>query len=98
MYMERTKAGRKKVGAKSSRLSVRRVAVDLPGPLFDRTELVTRELSMNRSELIRIAVEQFVEAVHRTELERDLAEGYQANARRDRAIAEEFSAVDYDTF
>lgn len=76
----------------------KRVVVDFPEPLLKSAECAAHELSINRSELVRIAVEQYVEALYRAKLERELAEGYQANANLDRKIDAEFSAVDYDTF
>lgn len=78
--------------------AARRVVVELPEPLFDRAERATRELSINRSELIRQAVERFVSELQRARLESELAEGYSANAKFDRAISEEFAAVDYENF
>jgi len=74
------------------------VAVELPEPLFDRAERASRELSINRSELVRQAVERFIEELQRARLERELAEGYLANAKLDRAIAKEFAAVDGESF
>jgi hypothetical protein len=47
--------------------------------------------------LIRSAVEQYFEALHRKRLEGELAAGYVANADLDRRIAAEFSSVDYET-
>ena len=76
----------------------RRVVVELPAPLFEGAERATRELSISRSDLIRQAVQQFIETLHRDRLARELAEGYQANAKLDRRIAAEFAAVDYETF
>jgi metal-responsive CopG/Arc/MetJ family transcriptional regulator len=78
--------------------SARRIAVDLPEPLFNRAESATRDLSINRSELVRQAVERFLEELQRAKLEKELAEGYAANAELDRAIGEEFAAVDYEGF
>ncbi len=78
--------------------AARRVAVDFPAPLWDRAERATQELSINRSELVRQAVQQFIEKFQREKLEKELAEGYRANADLDRRIGEEFSAVDYETF
>jgi len=78
--------------------AAKRVVAEFPEALLDRAERATRELSISRSELIRQAVEQFIDSLHRAQLERELAEGYQANARLDRTIAEEFAAVDYETF
>ncbi len=76
----------------------KRVVVEFPEPLLNRINRATHELSITRSELIRQAVEQFVESLQRAKLKKELAEGYQANAALDRAIGEEFAAVDYDGF
>ncbi|MGO4879874.1 MAG: hypothetical protein ACLP59_03515 [Bryobacteraceae bacterium] len=76
----------------------RKVVIDFPKPLLERTERAAAELAVNRSSLIRSAVEQYIEALHRNRLERDLAEGYAANAELDRKIAAEFSSVDFETF
>ena len=70
--------------------------VEFPTPLLDRAERVLPELSINRSELIREAVEQFLEALQRARLERELAEGYAANGAQARAACEEFAYVDGD--
>jgi metal-responsive CopG/Arc/MetJ family transcriptional regulator len=76
----------------------RKVVVDFPAPLFRETERVVAEIGTNRSKLIRCAVEQYLEALQRKRLEQELAAGYVANSALDRRIAEEFSAVDYETF
>lgn len=78
--------------------AARRVVVEFSEQLLDRAERTTQELSISRSELVRQAVEQFIESSDRAKLEKKLAEGYQANALLDRTLAEEFAAVDYDTF
>jgi len=74
--------------------AVKRVVVDFPAPLFSRTERVTAELSMNRSELIRTAVEKYLEALQKARIEQDLAEGYTANAAQARHTCEELAYVD----
>jgi metal-responsive CopG/Arc/MetJ family transcriptional regulator len=76
----------------------RKVVIRFPGPLFRETERVAAETGITRSELIRCAVEQYLEALERKRLEQELAAGYAANSALDRRIAEEFSAVDYETF
>ncbi len=76
----------------------RKVVVDFPAPLFRETERVVAEIGTNRSKLIRRAVEQYLVALQRKRLEQELAAGYVANSALDRRIAEEFSAVDYETF
>ena len=78
--------------------SSRKVVIDFPEPLFERTERMAAELAINRSALIRSAVEQYLAALHRKRLEEELAAGYIANADLDRKIAAEFSSVDYETF
>jgi metal-responsive CopG/Arc/MetJ family transcriptional regulator len=76
----------------------RKVVVKFPAPLFTETERVAAEIGISSSKLIRCAVEQYLGAVKRKKLEQELAAGYVANSALDRRIAEEFSAVDYETF
>ena len=76
----------------------RKVVVDFPEPLFRETQRAAADLSTNRSSLVRAAVEHYLEGLRRKKLEEELAAGYAANAALDRGIAEEFSAVDYETF
>ena len=75
----------------------KRVVVEFSEQLMHRAERATKELAISRSELVRQAVEQFIESSDRAKLQEELAKGYQANAKLDRTIAEEFAAVDYDT-
>ena len=76
--------------------AVRRVVVEFPVPLLNRAEEVLPELAINRSELIRNAVERYLDALQRAKLERELAEGYIANAAQARSLCEEFAYVDGD--
>ena len=76
----------------------RRVVVSFPAPILKETERLTAETGITRSELIRCAVEQYLEVLNRKKLEQELAAGYVANSVLDRRIAEEFSAVDHETF
>ena len=82
--------------ARPAAASVKRVVVDFPTPLLARAERVTSELAINRSELIRTAVEHYLEILQQQKLARELADGYRLNAELDRAIGEEFAAVDYE--
>ena len=79
-------------------VSVKRVAVDLPESLYVRAERATEELSMNRSDFMRQAVESYLELLQQQKLAQELAEGYRLNAGLDRAVGKEFSSVDYDNF
>jgi metal-responsive CopG/Arc/MetJ family transcriptional regulator len=71
-----------------------KVIVEFPADLLERAERAASELATNRSRLIRLAVEQFLQSLQRRELERQLAEGYRANAAMDREICQEFAYVD----
>ena len=75
---------------------VKRVVVDFPTSLLARAERAIAELGTNRSELIRMAVEQFIESLQKAKLEQSLAEGYMANAAQARQVSEEFACVDSD--
>jgi hypothetical protein len=75
----------------------RKVVIEFPTPLFERTERAA-ELAINRSALIRSAVDHYLETLHRKRLDEELAAGYAANAELDRRIAAEFSSVEYETF
>ena len=68
--MRTTKKRRNGVAA----ATVKRVVVDFPAPLFNRMECAIAELVTNRSELIRRAVEQYLETLQQAKLERELAE------------------------
>ena len=74
----------------------KKVVVDLPAPLFNETEWALNELSINRSTLIRSAVEKFVADLRRKKLEEELAAGYIANASQARNAAEDFAHADAD--
>jgi metal-responsive CopG/Arc/MetJ family transcriptional regulator len=76
----------------------RRVAVKFPAGLSAETERVAAETGTSRSKLIRCAVEWYLETLRRKRLEQELAAGYVANSALDRRIAQEFSAVDHETF
>ena len=72
----------------------RKVIVEFPATLYTETEKATTELSINRSTLIRSAVREYLDKWRREELDKELAEGYVANASQARETAEAFSHVD----
>jgi metal-responsive CopG/Arc/MetJ family transcriptional regulator len=76
--------------------AVRRVVVEFPAPLLNRAEGMLAELAINRSELIRKAVERYLDAIQQAKVEQELAEGYVANAAQARSLCEEFAYVDGD--
>ncbi len=72
----------------------RKVIVEFPREVLSRTEAVAAELSTSRSKVIRSAVEEYLNTRLKSELERNLAAGYAANAELDRKICQEFAYVD----
>jgi metal-responsive CopG/Arc/MetJ family transcriptional regulator len=74
----------------------RKVIVELPASLYAETEKAITQLSINRSNLIRSAIQEYLDKLRKKELENELAEGYIANASLARETAEAFSQVDSD--
>jgi metal-responsive CopG/Arc/MetJ family transcriptional regulator len=72
----------------------RKIAIDFPASLFRETEQAAQELSVNRSVLIRSAVEMFLRVKRREKLEREIAESFSANASLDRQLVTDFAHVD----
>jgi metal-responsive CopG/Arc/MetJ family transcriptional regulator len=82
---------RKNVGAVRA---ARRVVVEFPEPLLRQADRAAAELAIDRSKLIRSAVEQYLEVLRQHRLQIELAAGYAANASLDRQICSDFSHVD----
>ncbi len=93
MRATKTVARRKKVRATAVR-SAKKVVVDFPEPLFRETEQVIAELSTSRSDFIRMAVEEYLRQRRERALQKQLIEGYAANANVARAIANELAQFD----
>jgi metal-responsive CopG/Arc/MetJ family transcriptional regulator len=77
-----------------ARRTGRKVIVELPASLYAETEKATTQLSISRSVLIRSALQEYLDKWRREELEKELAEGYIANASQARETAEAFVHVD----
>ena len=75
-----------------------RVLVEFPGNLLKRADDAARKLDKNRSELIRVAVEQFLDEMETKRFELELAAAYTANAQMSQEIMEEFVHVDSEGF
>jgi metal-responsive CopG/Arc/MetJ family transcriptional regulator len=82
---------------KPRRSSTRKIIVDFPDALYLETQKAVQELSMKRSAFIREAVREHLHRLARRKLERELAEGYRANAALNRQISEDFIHVDADS-
>lgn len=72
----------------------RKVIVDFPGDLYDKTQKAVSELSIKRSVLIRNAVYDYLRRLERRKLAEELAEGYRANAGLHRKVSDDFKYVD----
>ncbi len=75
-----------------------RVLIEFPTTLLKRADEAANGLEKSRSELIRAALEQYLNRMESSEFEMELAEAYAANASMNLALAEEFSAVDHEGF
>jgi metal-responsive CopG/Arc/MetJ family transcriptional regulator len=73
-----------------------RVLIEFPEGLLRRADEAANKLAKNRSELIRIAVEQLLSQMEAKQFELELAAGYQANAQMNAELAEEFAHVDLE--
>jgi metal-responsive CopG/Arc/MetJ family transcriptional regulator len=81
----------------SSKSRGRKIIVDFPADLYLATEKAMARLSIDRSKLIRAAVAAYLAKLHQEDLERQLAEGYLANAQQAREIAQEFEPIDLES-
>jgi metal-responsive CopG/Arc/MetJ family transcriptional regulator len=72
--------------------------VEFPEGLLRRADEAARKLEKNRSELIRLAVEQMLAEMEKTRFELELAAGYAANAGINLELAEEFAHIDREGF
>ncbi len=78
----------------TAKRTARKIIVEFPPALYAETKKATAGRAINRSTLIRTAVQEYLDKLRREELEKQLAEGYLANARQAGETAETFSYVD----
>ncbi len=72
----------------------KKITVDIPRSLYEETEEVIRERHITKSTFVREAMERYLKAIKRKKLERELEEGYLANAALSDQIHKEFEFVD----
>jgi metal-responsive CopG/Arc/MetJ family transcriptional regulator len=82
----------------ATRAARERVLVEFPATLLKMADEAAAMLDKNRSELIRTAVEQYIERLKKKRLEEELASAYVANAAMNLEIAEDFANVDREGF
>ena len=84
----------RKAPISSARAIRRKIIIEFPESLLRETEQAVHEMAMNRSQLIRLAVEVFLRKRKQKELERELAESLVANSNVNRRLMDEFKHVD----
>jgi len=72
----------------------KKVSLDLPSSLYEETESVVREQQTTISALLRQALEKYLAEFQRQKLERELEEGYLANAAVAEQTMKDFEFVD----
>lgn len=76
---------------------LQKVMFTIPTALLSRLDEEASAASASRSQLIRVAVQAYLEAQQTERRRQQLAEGYQIHAGRDLRVAEAFRYVDYET-
>ncbi|HSN78574.1 MAG TPA: ribbon-helix-helix protein, CopG family [Anaerolineae bacterium] len=76
--------------------TMRKVMFTAPPDLLVKLDAKVDQLGTNRSQLIRQAIEYYLENVRRQELRTQLEEGYRMYAARDLQISEAFKYADYE--
>ena len=75
-----------------------RVLIEFPAAALRRTDAAARAAGVSRSQFIRAAVEQRLEAMEAAEFERQLAEACIANSQRNLELLKEFEHVDREAW
>lgn len=75
-----------------------RVLIEFPEELLQQADEAARALNRNRSELIRSAVEHFLDEMEAKRFEDRLAAAYSANSKMNLELSREFEAVDREGF
>ena len=84
--------------APSASVKTKKILVEFPEDLLQQADRAAKELSTNRSKLIRTALSSFLERRERARLAKALAEGYATHASFDRQAVAEFDDVDSENF
>lgn len=72
----------------------KKITVDIPQSLYKEAEEVIRERHITTSVFVRQAMERHLKSIKRRKLERELEEGYLANAALGDQIHKEFEFAD----
>lgn len=74
----------------------KKITVDIPRSLYEETEAIVHEREISTSVFVREAMERYLRYIRHKKLEKDLEEGYLANASLTRQIHAEFALADAD--
>ena len=83
--------------ATDTHMAMQKVMFTIPSELLTRLDEEARSAGASRSQVIRAAVQAFLEVQQTERRRQQLAEGYQIHAGRDLRVAEAFRYVDYET-
>ena len=72
----------------------KKITVDIPRSLYKETKELTAERHITTSVFVREAMERYLDDIRRAKLQRELEEGYIANAPLSDRIHKEFEFVD----
>lgn len=68
--------------------------INFPFELIAKISILSKELNTDFSKFVREATEERLERIEKEILEKELAEGYKANAKLDLETCEDFKHVD----
>ncbi len=74
-----------------------KVMIVMPDELLEETDIEARKESRNRSQVIRTALQEYLERRKRQEVREDMIEGYRVRAQEDLDLMREFEAADAET-
>lgn len=77
-----------------SQLTRKRINLDLPYSQFTEMAKIIDTMKTNLSDFVREAIRKHIERIKWEELEKELAEGYIANAELDLKTCDDFKYVD----
>lgn len=74
--------------------TTRKICLNLPASTLEKTDAEATKLRITRSDVIREAIESYIKSVSEARLNKELKEGYIANAGLAKKVCEEWKFVD----
>ena len=75
----------------------KKITVDIPLPLYEATDRAASDLNTTISVFVRDSMSRRLRSIERAKLDRELKEGYLANAALGDQISKEFESIDAET-